>query len=410
MESKIVERFEIRQGVFTVPGAFASRVGDGSTVKALGQVYSNGKPFTVWIDLPDGRSVPQMTGLLEEGSNEGSAGATELNLRGRDWMMPLYESMARVERTFGQIKYRELTETCLREAGVPDFALLFDNEQNRAAVQGIPKTEKVQVPYKPSRVVQHLYQARLATQGPLATAVFLATLPKLTTEVTKVVGYDIPNPLKIKPGTTWWSFLQKPLNRAGLFLFAGVDEKTYILTKPNVVQRPTYRIHRRRGDSRDIISSRFRNAATRRFAHYQVLGRSAATKDGSKQVRGESIDQEMVDWGFGFKVWSDDDKDAKTSKQAEWRARRKAAEDRRQGWELSYRYRGLTGPLAGTSGTGGQRAIWAIDSVVEVIDEEYGIEGLFWLESVAMNGAGNDGHTCDLTLHRPADLLFGEEP
>ena len=91
--------------------------------------------------------------------------------------------------------------------------------------------------------------------------------------------------------------------------------------------------------------------------------------------------------------------------QAEYLARRKAAEDRRNGWELTYTLRGHTWPLIGEEGKSG---ILAIDTVFEVFDEEYEISGLFWCAQVTHRDEGQ-GKRTEITLMRPADLLYGDD-
>ena len=106
-DSRIIERYEITQSFFSQPGACAVRVGHAGVTGDMLRAYPPGTPFTFWIDLEDGRQVPQMTGKLDDNSPDGAGGATQNNLRGRDWMMPLYKSMPRVERTFSRATFKE---------------------------------------------------------------------------------------------------------------------------------------------------------------------------------------------------------------------------------------------------------------------------------------------------------------
>lgn len=405
-DSRIIERYEVKQSFFAQPGAFAARVGWGGITADLLRVYPPGTPFVVWFDLPDGRSIPQMTGLLEVSAPEGSAGATEVNLHGRDWMRPLFKSMPRVERAFSKATYRELVEAVLREAGVPDFALVFTNDANRAAIQGVPKFETVQVaaPIINTTIVNRLLQTQATVLGPVGFAADYLTRDRGTVDVQKLVGYTVPNPLKAKPGQTWLTFLQAELSRAGLFIFAGTDEKTFIVTRPNADQRPTFRIHRKKGDSRGIISARHNNNAEGRHSHYVVYGRGGGGTDGRNQVKGEYVDQEMVNWGL-ISVWSHEDALSKTSKQAEYLARRQAAGDRRNGWDLTYTLEGHDWPIIGQED---KTAVLGIDADFDVIDEEYGIQGLFWSSSATYRDEGQ-GKRTEIVLARPGDLLFGDD-
>ncbi len=406
-ESIYVEWYEIRFSFFSPPGSFAIRVGHSGLARDLLKKYPPGTSFTLWIDLPGGQSVPVMTGRIDEPSPEAGAGATEITLRGRDWMKPLHDGMPRVERTFGRTSFKDLVETLLRDAGVPDFSLLYTNADNLQAVQGIPKFETRQ---QPAPIVFPKEQKRLqAIQavilGPVAYGYQLATREREMVDVQVIVGFDVPNPLKLAPGTTRWTFLRQELNRAGLFMFCGVDEKTYILTQPSTMQTPTCRITRRLGNSYGIEESRHTNNTSGRFREYIVYGRGGGGADQSrKQIKGTYMDTEMVAWDLG-ETWSVIDPIAKTSKQAEFLARRKAAEFRRAGWSLGYKVRGLSWPMMNAA----QRAIWAIDSTVDIDDDVYDIHGPHWISEVSMRGSSNGGTTTDITMHRPADVIVGDE-
>lgn len=416
-ESYVVERYEISRRFFTKPGAFAVRVGHGGITKDLLAKYPPGTSFTLWLDV-DGRSIPMMTGRIDEPTPEGSGGATMLNLRGRDWLMPLVKGMPRVERTWSSATFKKLVEDVIVAAGVKGYALAFSRAADAAAIQGTPKfdTKRVKQTFSATSVgEEYPPELRLVGMHPDVGPVFQVQTPRTGTtvvstdvfrDVTVEVGRDVPNPLKAKIGQTWLHFLEAELNRAGLFIFASVEERNYIITQPSTTQPPKFRIARTRGDSRGVISARHRNSTSNRHSHYTVYGRGGGGKDPRTQVVGEYIDQEMIAWGLESQ-WSKSDDLAKTSKQAEYLAKRHAAEARRQGWELVYTLKGHTWPLVGGNGAHG---VLDIDTMVDVADDEYGIYGPHWIEGIAMRGAatGAEGTTTEVTLMRPADLVFGD--
>ena len=104
-----------------------------------------------------------------------------------------------------------------------------------------------------------------AAGSPYAYDVLPATVDKIVAQpdtvatVTRVVGYDVPNPLKLALGTTLLHFLQQEHNRTGLFLFAGSNPREYILTRPNVQRAPTWRLSFRRGSSWGLVGRTFSN-------------------------------------------------------------------------------------------------------------------------------------------------------
>jgi hypothetical protein len=242
-------------------------------------------------------------------------------------------------------------------------------------------------------------------EGPVAYGVFLATLGT-TVDVNAIVGYDIQNPPKLKIGQTFLSFLQAEFNRGGLFMFSGVDEKTYIVTQPSTSQPPVHRIVHKRGDSYRVISARHKNSTSRRHSHYTVYGRGGGGGDPRKQIVGEYVDQEMAGWGL-TKQWSKTDDLAKTSKTAEFLAKRTAAEARRQSWDLVYTLRGHTWPIIGSES---QQGIFNIDTILDIEDEENDVYGPHWVETVTMRGEPRGpGTTTEIVLQRPEDQIHGEE-
>lgn len=421
VESYVIERYEIRQSFFTQPSTFALRVGHAAIAAYLLEVFHPGIEFRLFIVLPDGREVLQMSGIIDACGTEGGAGATEVTLRGRDWMAPLHDGMSQVERTFGRATFADLTEQVIKLAGVQEPTFYYSNEANTAAIQGIPKTETVDVVVERNFAIEDGKAERVAlvstgeaAGSPYAYDVLPATVDKIVAQpdtvaqVTKVVGYTVPNPLKLALGTTLLHFLQQEHNRTGLFLLATNSPREYVLTRPNVLAAPTWRIVRRRGMSWGIVETpQFNNDTAARFSHYTVRGRGGGGTDSTgavrKQIEGTYVDQEMVDYGL-IKQWSHVDQIAKTSKQAEYLAHRMAAEKARAGWHLSYKLRGLSWPALA-----GGMAVWARDSVVDIQDDELNIHGPHWISDVAQSGAANGPTTTTITLHKPAHQLYGDE-
>ena len=408
-----IERYEIRQSFFVQPSTFALRVGHAGVAARLLEEFHPGVDFELVFTLADGREVLQMSGVIDACGTEGGAGATEVTLRGRDWMAPLHDGMSPVEKTFGRATFADLTESVIRLAGVEDHVLYFDNDANTAAVQGIPKFETTQVTQ--TKLIDLNQIQGIETSG-FAKGVDLnfvplnidPTLSTTVVDVTKVVGYTVPNPLKLALGTTYLHFLQQEHNRTGLFLFAASDPRTYVLTRPNVLAAPTWRIVRRRGMSWGIVETpQFNNDTAGRFSHYTVRGRGGGGTDSTgavrKQIEGTYVDQEMVDYGL-IKQWSHVDNVAKTSKQAEYLARRMAAEKARAGWHLSYKLRGLSWPTIA-----GGMAVWCRDAVVDIQDDELNIHGPHWISDVAQSGAASGPTTTTITLHKPEHQLYGDE-
>ena len=142
VETEVIEQYTIKQSFFTQPSTFALRVGHSALASYLLEVFHPGLEFRLFIELPDGRKVLQMSGVIDACGTEAGAGATEVSLRGRDWMAPIHDGMSGVEKTFGRASFADLTESVIKLAGVAEPTFYFSNDSNTAAVQGIPKTEK----------------------------------------------------------------------------------------------------------------------------------------------------------------------------------------------------------------------------------------------------------------------------
>ena len=83
-----------------------------------------------------------------------------------------------------------------------------------------------------------------------------------------------------------------------------------------------------------------------------------------------------------------------------WRMR---ADDRREGYNVTYVVSGHTVPALSGRGAN-DRAVWCCDTIVDVIDDEYGIQGPMYLEGVQFQRDGGGTRTT-LSLIDPADWV-----
>jgi prophage tail gpP-like protein len=429
-ELLICQSYEVSQHFLTQPAAFAVRVGDGRSIRELRERFPANTPYRLYIG-----DVLQQSGMTDGISVDDASGASVLSIRGRDSLAPLHDDIAIVDRGFGDITYKELVEACLRDAGIADYSLVFDNSANRRVQGGLGASGQTSAPKRPegarvgvtvvadptqdqtSAVVQNAREAALAEARRTGESITIDVRPgaqsieeqlrqfALLAGVEQRAAKTSAKKLQIKLGDARYGFLNKELSRAGLFLFAGVDERVFILTEPNAKQKPTYRLQRQRGLDRNavnVLTHRFKDETTRRHAEYVVYGRGSSDSKGREKVRGSFIDEEMIALGY-TKKWGHEDQDAKSSAQCEFYARRACASARRESWELVFTVEGHTA----VSLFGGGRAVWAIDTIVDVQDDELGIYGPHWIEAVDFR-RGDKGTTTDLHLMRPEDLVFGE--
>ena len=429
-----LQSYEVSQRFLTVPSAFAARIGDGDTVIELITSYPPKTPYRLLIG-----EVPQHTGELDGAAADGGSEGTVVNMTGRDCLALLHDAHAIADKGFGDISYADLATACLDGAGYTDYLVIPSNDANRRVQGGLSTSAQVGAPRRTEGVrvgatvvvpkgvdpnsamvldAQQKAQAAIAKGTGITDEGILVVLNNgvpVEKQIADQVAANLrkstnaskstAKKLQIKLGDTYYGFYKKEADRAGLFIFAGFDKNTFILTEPNAKQKPTYRLYRKRGLDRNevnVLSHRYHNRTEGRHAKYIVVGRGGSGKGGREKVRGEFVDQEMVDLGYS-KPWAKEDPDAKSAAQCEFYARRACAEARRQGWELVYTVEGHTAP----SLVGNGRAVWAIDTIVDVQDDELGIYGPHWIEGVTLRG-GPNGTTTEITLMRPEDLVFGE--
>lgn len=360
-DAPILESYEVTRSLLTQPTTFSARFGWGDVARDLLDVLPPRLPFQLVVN-----GAVQMTGTLDGYEASDGGGATEITIRGRDVMAPLHDAFIRAELSLQDITYAQLAEKAL-DATVGAHTLFYTNEDNRKLTTGIgvrqtgaPQTDPTQ-----------------SSKGPTA------------------------KQLKAHIGDRWYEYLKRQLDRAGLFLWAG-GLGEFILSEPNAAQAPAYQIVRRRGQERNavnVIRASYRNDTVQRYSECIVHGRGGGRKFGRSKIAGSYTDQEMVAWGFDRPLVARDVQ-VTNEEQAAFYARRKLAEARRAGWSLTYLVAGHTVP----SLLGGERAVWAPDTVVAVDDGEYGIQGNYYIERVVFRRGPET--TTELTLQRPEDLVF----
>lgn len=374
------ETYEVQLSVLTQPCAFGMRLSTGNKLTEIIQKSRAGTPFKLFIG-----NALQFSGRIDGFTAEvQGSGGSAVTVRGRDAMAPLHDAFVTSEQSFADITFRELTEAVLTKAlgGLP-FELATDAAAGRKVRTGAPK-----------KTSSDADQAKIEEKVG-GSEVFAG--PKTQQQT-----------LRTRLGQQWYSgFLKPELDRAGLFLWAGPEE-TFILATLKPQQEPLYRIVRRRGITVDdsargttsVLRATWRNEATARYSRCDVHGRRGGGATARTNIVGTFADSEMEQWGIVRPMTVDDDR-AKTIAQAEFLARRKIAEARRAGWSLTYTMSGHS-----VECLQGGRAVWSPETVVEVEDDEFGIYGPHYIESV--RHARDPQSTSTLTLMRPDDVLFGE--
>jgi len=381
----IVEHYSVRCGVLEVPAQFEISCGHGGIFAELSARFLPETPYKLRVN---GTQV-------QEGEIDGFSlgeGAT-ISLRGRDMLRRVWDTEIQDESHFTEKSFIALTKLALKAVGLGDRTVVSSNAANRKAITG---REAKQLEKK--RIVDITEAGTFGSDG------------------SKIV--EVHHTVHGEVGKTYAEVLIEEYRRAGLFLFATHDGG-FVLAQPNGSQMPIGRIVRRRGTARNEVSvvgqPEFHCDTTKRYTECVVVGRAGGGRHGRSTIFGRYIDEEMVAWlnpnpadrkdgGKRKKPLVITDEKVHTTEQANFLARRKIAESRRNGWRLVYTVEGHSAPAIG-----GGRFLWMPDTVHEVIDDELGIEGPMYLENVNFIRSGKDGTSAKLHMMRIEDLVYAEE-
>lgn len=368
--SNVYEDYEVTVSVLDQPAAFSITLGHGGMVRDFLERFKPGMPFQLRIG-----SVIIQTGKIDAPAVSGPT--STVTFRGRDKMAALMKNYVTEERAFKSRTYFEMTQEVLRICGLEQEAeeLFTDNDTARQKFTG-HKVTPTKAPRNSKAVQFDVYEDRYRI---------------------------VYNSVKAVIGQSWLQFLQDRYKLAGLFLwFSG--EGQAILSEPNTSQPVGYRIARRRGQTRNavnVVGHNFENDTTHRHGFVRVCGRGSGGKAGVKKIVGRIADEEMIDeYGDESEVVFHDEH-VQSKLEADYVAWRRIAEERREGWRLSYTVSGHKVPSLIAPNV---RAIWGPDTMADVQDDELGIYGSHWLDTVTFRR--NPQTETQIKLLRPRDLLF----
>jgi prophage tail gpP-like protein len=367
----IAESWEVKTSIFTQPASWHIKMGYGGITKVLINTYPPNTPFQLFV----GKAL-QQTGSLDTPSADETDGATEFSLRGRDALAPLHDDLIDAERSFNVSTYYDLVRLQLDEVGYKNRALAASNRANRKIKAGIPLVELA-----PVRTVQEILMNTGGTGG---------------------TGGISHQQVQARLGEKRYEFIRRYLDMVGLFLWAAADG-SFIISEPNANQKAAVRIRRTLNDTRqdtNVERASYSNATEHRYSKYSVYGHGAGRKGNHAKALGSYVDPEMTDWGF-VKTKTIHSDNVRTNQQATYLALRQAAEDRRQGFKLTYTLAGHT--WAAIDGTG--RYTWSPDTVVDLDDQLLGLQGNYYVTDVTFTRAPQT--VTEVVLMRPSDLLFG---
>jgi prophage tail gpP-like protein len=399
-ELLIAKDYEVSCRFFEVPNAFSINVGSAQTSLELMKAFPPNTLFRLAIG-----PVFQFTGRTD-GFERSSTAATELAIRGRDCLARLVDNHILADRSFTHATFEEITRAAIEDAGIKGYSLIFDLNAQRQAVAGTPIVKTYEFTVGPFVGPEALTVGSGINYGILAR--------EDTTTITVLKGYKADKPIEMKFGETDFAFLKKELDRGGVFLRAavdpdGADEFVFQLGAPDGQQAPLYGLINQRGPNpsknySNVFPPKLSNMVTGRHAAYHLEGTAGSDKDGRKKVFASFIDEEMVAQGH-VKAWAKKDTTVKSVQHALYLCKKECSEARRKGRSFTYPMRGHTLPLLKNPS---RRAIVVPDTTIYVKDDEYGIDGVFWIEGCNYRGSSDNGTTTELTLMLPEDLIFGD--
>ena len=389
----IAESWNVNEGILSQPACFTITMGSGDLAAGLLQKYQPGPNYEFQLFVGN---VQQQSGYLDAVmAAQPPGGACKVILKGRDALAPLEDTyvtgvLAANVKTYAQLVWFALQQCRLAPSGPIDPSILAtDNAANRTVKAGV-KVTVTKTLQTPQQILDN------------------AGLP--TTANSSVVI----SPPQAKLHETWHRFLRRHLDRAGLFFWAANDG-SFVLSAPNGNQQPTYLLRRKKGEpvgsSRgNVVAMSYQDDRTHRHSQAIVYGKGGGKAFGRVKSKGAFQDDEMQQSGYVQPIVYRD-ANCHSEAEGEYFARRKLAEERRSGWKLEYTVSGHTLPVAGSSSAssagGGQRAVLVPDTVVTVDDDELGLHGDYYLES--LDRQRSNATTTTIRLMRLGDLLFGAD-
>jgi prophage tail gpP-like protein len=388
---RIIKSYSIRQSVLNPPSSFQIEVGHGDALAELIKKFPPNTPFQMFVTPQKGGArVPVIAGFTDGYTTSGPP--STLRLQGRDPIGKLFDTYVLSDKNFSEKTFIDLTRQAIEAVGLDPTILIPGSDfeaVNRKAVSGVK--------------VVRVRKVSIETIEETGEIEETFTFKKKTVLQT----------IKAQLGMRWWDFLKKQYERAGIFLWSGGDG-SLIIDAPNPDWEPTYKIVRRRPKQEpqdpsglvSVTSGSFRNLTVQRYTKAIVNGRAGGGKGGRGKVKGEFVDDEMAELlgGEDIKPIVIKDNEAKSKRQAEFKARRMIAEFNRRAFQVKYTVPGHSTPSAKD---GRIRAIWTPNQVVSVDDEEFGIKEDMWISDVEFARAPRTH--ANLTLMRRKDLVFARE-
>lgn len=390
-ETHRTEEYSVNVSVFQQPAAFQLKLG-APTIPELWGRHQPEMTFQLLLrHQPEpgeyqAKTVTLQTGRLDAVDVTEGSGGTKLDYRGRDNMRELFKSYFKADTSFSERSYYDLALAQLVAVGFSESDLRSgERAREEMAVTG------TQTP-----------APRTNTPSPDG-----ATL--LVEEAEAGQASVVYNTITGNAGEQRYAWLRTQLMRAGLFLWCG-PEGWFLLSAPNADQEPVFEIRRNLHGEGNARLVRLHRDTTNRHWRVRVLGRAGGGKDGQRQVTGYHDDpylEHLAD-EFGAKRTTrfDIDTQIRTAREAEYKARRLAAEERRNSRHVEYEFSGHTVPAIHRRG---ERTVPLPNFCCLVNDERIGMTDTLMYVGETTFTRSSSGTMTRVKLYFPEDLVFAIE-
>lgn len=192
---------------------------------------------------------------------------------------------------------------------------------------------------------------------------------------------------KPSPGETCWDWIDRHCRRFGVMPWIGADGKL-VIASPHYDQDPLFELRRYLGrDSRNnIVEGGLQESLEHQSSSATVYGRAGGHDATRSRFRGYA--ERNASLMPFYRPLVVHDPSIRSSDEALRRAKRELATQNTEAFSLEYE----------VYGHGQGERLYAIDTVADVVDEEIGVEGLYYIASRAFRGDRETGKTTRLRL------------
>lgn len=369
--------YQITCDMLSPADSFSMTVAPAS--KALFDLLAPNKAVEVRID-----GTVVLNGYIDERRRHASRSqGSTLQITGRDKGGRLIDESMPLATGLRQLTLRDLA----RKVAEPWFSeVVFNNGANRSAIRG--------------------RRAAKAAAWNEPTSAELAAEKKRN--LSRYQGQDLGGlfetpkeaPKKVEPGQSRWDVLASVLEPARFLAWSTADGRQLVVGVPNYDQRPQFQFFlaasstsERRGYTNVLTWDHVATVADR-YSEVQVLG----TSRGNESTYGSALDRDATvrdaRWTGAIKCLVVQDDEIKNAADAKARAWRELALREMHADVITVmvdghgqRYNAASAP-----------ALYAFDTVADLLDEETGVGGRWYVTSVEFSGSKDEGETTMLTL------------